>query len=77
MKQVKIDYFDQGQKRPDYLAINPNGELPALLDGDFVLWESNAMLQYAAVKTGPTPAYPNEPKIRTDTHRWHLWEAGK
>ena len=74
---VKIDYFGQGHKRPEFLAINPNGELPALVDGDFVLWESNAMLQYAADKTGPTSAYPQEPKIRADINRWHLWEASK
>ena len=39
---VKIDYFTQGQKSPEYLAVNPNGSLPALDDGGFKLWESNA-----------------------------------
>ena len=72
-----VDYFSQGQKQPEYLAINPNAELPALVDGDFTLWESNAILQYAADKFGPVSAYPQEPKIRADINRWHLWEAGK
>ena len=72
---VKIDYFTQGQKSPDYLAVNPNGSLPALDDDGFVLWESNAMLQYAADKMGAEAYYPKDPKTRADIHRWHLWES--
>ena len=72
---VKIDYFTQGQKSPEYLAVNPNGSLPALDDGGFKLWESNAMLQYAADQVGAEAYYPKDPKTRADIHRWHLWEA--
>lgn len=74
---VKVDYFARGHKQPEFLAINPNGELPALVDGDLALWESNAILTYAAERGGPTSAYPQEPKIRADINRWHLWEASK
>ena len=55
-----VDYFAQGQKEPEYLAINPNGALPALTDGDLTLWESNAILQYGADKVGAESAYPKD-----------------
>ncbi len=76
-ESVEIDYFAQDHKKPEFLEINPNGEIPALVDGDFILWESNAILTYAAERGGPTSTYPQEPKIRADIHRWHLWEASK
>ena len=47
----KVDYFQGKQKSPEFVAINPNAALPALKDGDFILWESNAILQYAAEKS--------------------------
>ncbi len=74
-EEVKVDYFAGGHKQPEFAAINPNKALPALVDGDFILWESNAILQYAADKAGPTSAYPQDIKIRADISRWHLWEA--
>ena len=60
----KIDYFTGEQKSEAYVAINPNAALPALTDGDLVLWESNAILQYAADKHGKTKQYPAEPARR-------------
>jgi glutathione S-transferase len=74
---VKVDYFNQGQKKPEYLAINPNGSLPALVDGDFVLWESNAILQYAADKGNKSAYYPTDLRTRADINRWLLWEANQ
>ena len=41
----RVDYFKAEQKSAAYTAINPNQSLPALVDGDLVLWESNAILQ--------------------------------
>jgi glutathione S-transferase len=70
-----VDYFSGGQKAPEYLKINPNAALPALVDGDFTLWESNAILQYAADKNEAFDYYPREAKVRADINRWHLWEA--
>ena len=70
-----VNYFEQGQKAPEFLAINPNGALPALVDGDLKLWESNAILQYAADKVGADSAYPKDLATRADVNRWLLWEA--
>jgi glutathione S-transferase len=76
-EQEKVDYFGGGHKKPEYLAINPNAMLPALVDGDFVVWESNAILQYVADKSGASSVYPKDLKTRTDISRWHLWEANQ
>lgn len=73
---TKVDYFQGEQKNPEFLAINPNAALPAMRDGDLVLWESNAILQYAADKVGNASAYPTDLKTRADVNRWLLWECG-
>ncbi|MEO0322768.1 MAG: glutathione S-transferase family protein [Myxococcota bacterium] len=70
-----IDYFKGEQKGERYVAINPNASLPALEDGDLVLWESNAILAYAAEKVGDTVAYPTGLAQRADLHRGLLWES--
>jgi glutathione S-transferase len=72
---VHVDYFKSEQRSPEYTALNPNAALPTLVDGDFVLWESNAILQYAADKFGATACYPKDLKVRADINRWLLWEA--
>jgi GST-like protein len=53
-KWVLVDGYTGAHKQPDYLAINPNGRLPALhdSDGDLLIWESGAILQYVAEKFG-------------------------
>ena len=70
-----VDYFAGAQKQPEFLAINPNGALPAAKDGDFALSELNAILQYAADLSGSDRHYPKDLKQRADINRWLLWEA--
>jgi glutathione S-transferase len=70
-----VDYFKGEQKAEPYVSLNPNASIPALVDGDLVLWESNAILQYAADKTGAEAAYPHDLKQRADINRWLLWES--
>jgi len=72
---VHVDYFKAEQKAPAYIAINPNASIPAMVDGDLILWESNAILQYAADKHGRSAVYPTDLKTRADINRWLLWEA--
>ncbi len=72
---VHVDYFKAEQRSAEYMAINPNASLPALVDGDFVLWESNAILQYAADKVGNTAVYPTDLRVRADINRWLFWES--
>jgi len=70
-----VDYFAAAHKKPEFLAINPNGALPAAMDGDFALSESNAILQYAADLSGSDKYYPKDLKRRADVNRWLLWEG--
>ena len=59
---------------PDYLAMNPNGRVPTLVDGDFVLWESNSIMRYFALAYGQgSPIYPDAPKARAAVDRWLDW----
>ena len=74
-EKVHVDYFKGEQKGEAYVALNPNASVPAMVDDGFVLWESNAILQYAADKMGNAQAYPTELRTRADIHRWLLWES--
>jgi glutathione S-transferase len=59
---------------PDYLAMNPNGRVPTLVDGDFELWESNSIMRYLVMAYRPDSAlYPQAPKPRAAVDRWLDW----
>lgn len=75
--EEKVDYFGGGHTSPEYTAINPNQSLPTLIDDGFTVWESNAILQYAADKQGNDAVYPKDLKTRTDVNRWLLWESNQ
>jgi glutathione S-transferase len=57
------------------LKINPQGKIPTLVDGDFVLWESNAIIQYLDDAYGDCALSSREPRRRADVARWLFWEA--
>jgi glutathione S-transferase len=60
--------------QPAYLAMNPNGRIPTLVDGDFVLWESNSIMRYLLLAYGAqSPLYPQAPKLRASVDRWLDW----
>ena len=61
-------------KTPEYLAKNPMGLVPLLEDGDFVLWESNAITRYICAKYMPA-LYYNDLQARADAERWMDWQA--
>lgn len=69
-----IDYFTGGQKSPEFMKINPCATVPAAVDGDLTLTESNAILGYAADLVDSS-AYPKDIKQRANVNKWLLWEA--
>lgn len=56
-----------------YLALNPNGKVPTLLDGDVTIWESNSILRYLARKSR-SALYPSEFSERSQVERWMDWQ---
>ncbi len=59
---------------PWYLALNPNGRVPLLVDGDFSLWESNTIVRYLAAKHDFGGLYPASPEERALAERWMDWQ---
>ena len=72
---VLVDFAEGEHQKPAYTAVNPNQKLPALVDGDLTLWESNAILQYLADANGASDAYPTDLQTRADINRWLFWES--
>ena len=65
---------EQEQKRPEFLAINPNGRVPAIVDDGFAVFESGAILVYLAEKTGQL--MPADPKGRSLVMQWLMFQMG-
>jgi glutathione S-transferase len=59
---------------PAYLALNPNGRIPAIIDDGFVLWESNTIVRYLCAKHGMGTWYPQDIQRRADMERWMDWQ---
>ena len=72
-EQVAIDQ-DQ-MKQPDYLAINPAGKVPALVDGDFKMTESYAINLYVAKKYGLGKLYPSKIEDEAKVWQWTMYAA--
>lgn len=77
---VALPYQGGATRRPEFLAINPNGHVPAVVDarpeGDVVLWESMACALYIARHHGPADGVsitPATPKEDAEALRWSFW----
>jgi glutathione S-transferase len=70
-----IDVANGEHKSPDYLALNPNGMIPTLVDGPLTLWESRAIIQYLASKKPESGLLGRNEADRADITRWLTWDA--
>jgi glutathione S-transferase len=61
-------------REPWFLALNPNGRVPLLKDGDFTLWESNSIVRYLAAKHGTGSLCPASLEVRANAERWMDWQ---
>jgi glutathione S-transferase len=68
---------DLSLQSPEYRALNPNGLVPVLCDGDFVLWESNTICRYLAGREGRSDLLPTEPAARARVEQWMDWQASE
>jgi glutathione S-transferase len=72
-EHIPIEIGEAGARQPGYLAINPNGRLPAIDDGGFVLWESLAITLYLAKKHSMGRLYPATLEGEAKAWQWSLW----
>ena len=75
LEEKRLDFAKGEHKNPEYLALNPNGAVPTLVDGDFVLTESRAIMQYLASKKPESGLLPRDEAARADVSRWQFWDA--
>jgi glutathione S-transferase len=70
---VEVDVKAGGLKTADYAALNPNMKAPTLVDGDFVLWESSAIMTHLCIKTGSDMWPAHNPAEQVEVLRWLSW----
>src|SRR5262245_16606388 len=74
-EHIPVEIGAAGARQPDYLAINPNGRLPAIDDGGFTLWESLAITLYLAKKHATGSLYPATLEGEAHCWKWSLWSV--
>jgi glutathione S-transferase len=67
--------FEHVESDARLLAQNPNALVPVIQDGDFVMWESNAICRYLAGKQPRNPLFPEDPVHRARVDQWMDWQA--
>jgi glutathione S-transferase len=72
-EHLPIEIGDAGAKSPEFLAINPNGRLPVIVDDGFVLFESLAITLYLAKKHGFGTLYPAKLEDEAKAWQWSFW----
>jgi glutathione S-transferase len=72
---VNVNLVTGENRRPEFLALNPAGKLPVLVDGDFVLTESVAIVLYLAEKYADKGLLPAKPEARAEVNKWLLFTA--
>lgn len=84
MEEAKLPYelrrvaLEKGEHMsPEFLAVNPNHQVPVLIDGDVKLFESNAILRYLSNKHGLTHWYPENHAQRARVDQWLDWNQSR
>ncbi|MBL0220119.1 MAG: glutathione S-transferase family protein [Myxococcales bacterium] len=75
LEEKLLDFSKGEHKSPEFLALNPNGAVPTLVDGEFALTESRAIMQYLASKKPESGLLPKDEMARADVTRWQFWDA--
>jgi len=72
LEEVSVDLRDPAD-RAELARLNPNSKVPVLVDGNFVLWESIAIMQYLCDRTPSQKLYPTDARERAEVNRWLSW----
>jgi glutathione S-transferase len=70
-----VDFTRNAQNAPEYLALNPNGRAPAIEHDGYVLWESNAILEYLSSLKPDAGLLPQDTRGRLGVGKWLFWES--
>jgi len=70
---IGVDMKSGGLKTPAYAALNPNCKAPTLVDGDYTLWESSAIMAYLCIKAGSDMWPAHHPAEQVEVLRWLSW----
>ena len=73
-ERINVGGSFAGVDTPAYLALNPNGKVPTLLDGSLALFESNTIVRYLAARYGGERWYPADPAMRAEQDKWMDWQ---
>jgi glutathione S-transferase len=76
-EHLPIEIGEAGARTPEFLAINPNGRLPVIVDDGFVLFESLAITLYLAKKHAAGTLYPDTPHGEALAWQWSFWAIGE
>ena len=71
----QVNFAKKETSTDEFRALNPMGKVPVLVDGDFSLWESNAILSYLAQKFPQTNSLPEDIRGRAQIDRWLHWQS--
>lgn len=73
---VAVDMMKGEHKSPEFLARNPNGKVPTLVEDDgFCVWESNAILCYLAAKKPESGLLPTDARAMAQVQQWLQWQG--
>lgn len=72
-EQIDVSFAEM--KEPSFLTINPNGKVPAIVDGDMTMFESMAITLYLAKRHGLGQLYPSKIEDEARAWQWSLWTA--
>ena len=70
-----VDFTKNGQRAPEFVALNPNAKAPVIDDGGYVLWESNAIVEYLASLKPQSGVLPQETRAQLAVRKWLFWES--
>ncbi len=70
-----VDFSKGAQRTPAFVALNPNAKAPVIAHDSFVLWESNAILEYFAALKPQARLLPEEARARASVIKWLFWES--
>ncbi len=76
-EMIEVDVLGGEQRSDAFRAINPEGKVPVLTDGDVTVYESTAILTYLAAKYDDGTWMPRDPVLLAEVQKWFIWSANE